>query len=207
MQQSPGRIVFPQQRENFGIVERISPASHDGEQFRIRVEPLQRGEKLARDRRPEIASWPFARGWRRPLLAGCAVWPLAHARAIPTARGAFLEPRAQISVERQGTPLSIAGYPCKTRPALCEALIFSAGCTLHQEHTMAWIVSERFFEHIKCGLWGDSRCGIEDCGGHLGAFAGRFVGGLSPPSLENVSKRCLLCFVHPLAAGPCYGLD
>jgi hypothetical protein len=43
---SPGRIVFPQHPEDLRVIERISPASDDGQQLLVGAEPFHGGVDL-----------------------------------------------------------------------------------------------------------------------------------------------------------------
>jgi len=60
MQHSPGRVVFPQQRKNFGVVECVASAADDGQKLRVGAEPFQRGINLANDLHSDVDP---GRGW------------------------------------------------------------------------------------------------------------------------------------------------
>jgi hypothetical protein len=64
MQDSSGPVVFLQQSENFGVVERIAPAPDDSQEFRIRAEPFQHSANLAGDLCLEIVGRPLPCGRR-----------------------------------------------------------------------------------------------------------------------------------------------
>jgi hypothetical protein len=68
MQDSPCPVVFLQQSENVGVVERIAPTPDDGQEFRIRAQPFQQGVKLAGDLCLEIAGRPLPCGRRIPFV-------------------------------------------------------------------------------------------------------------------------------------------
>jgi hypothetical protein len=59
VQHSDGGVVYPQQRENFGVTQRVAPAIDDGEQRRI--EPFEGRVNLTGDLRSD--------GGIRPPLA------------------------------------------------------------------------------------------------------------------------------------------
>jgi hypothetical protein len=47
VQDSPSPVVFLQQSENFGVIERVAPTTDNSPEFRIRAKPFQHGVKLA----------------------------------------------------------------------------------------------------------------------------------------------------------------